>query len=229
MRPSLPASSFISGPLITTIRSSWDFLPSHRPSFEQIARDIKKMRAERLNTFPPGDSPKPPPLLDQWGTQNPYRPHQSPDILPQPLPESGSPATPLMSNFHNAEESANHPGSGLGLDIGVPVLNAPVEKERPNSPATGPTRSSSISSDTLTSSASIVHASVLSGYVAPVDDMAANYQDERRYRMLLQHDYHTSCGSFIPFMVSLCHQLLRSDTPTMETISHRTWCRGVFI
>ena len=229
MRPSLPASSFISGPLITTIRSSWDFLPSHRPSFEQIARDIKKMRAERLNTFPPGDSPKPPPLLDQWGTQNPYRPHQSPDILPQPLPESGSPATPLMSNFHNAEESANHPGSGLGLDIGVPVLNAPVEKERPNSPATGPTRSSSISSDTLTSSASIVHASVLSGYVAPVDDMAANYQDERRYRMLLQHDYHTSCGSFIPFMVSLCHQLLRSDAPTMETISHRTWCRGVLI
>jgi hypothetical protein len=104
-----------------------------------------------------------------------------------------------------------------------------VEKERPNSPATGPTRSSSISSDTLTSSASIVHASVVSGYVAPVDDMAAMYQDERRYRMLLQHDYHTTRGSFIPFMALYRHQLLRSDAPTVETISRRTWCRGVFI
>lgn len=229
MRPPLPPSSFISGPLINTIHSSWDFHPSNRPSFEQIARDIKKMRSERLNTFPTGDSPKPPPLLDQWGTHNPYRPHHSPDILPLPLLDGGSPATPLVNNFHDAEGSASHPGSGLGLDIGASVTNAPVEENTADSPATRHTRSSSISSDTLTSSASIVHASVLSGYVAPLDDIAAKYQDERRYRMLLQHDYHTICTSLIPFMACLCHKLSRSDTPAVAAISHRTRRRGLFI
>lgn len=177
MRPPLPPSSFSCGPLMTIIRSSWDFIPSHRPSFEKITRDIKKLRAERLNTFPSGDSPKPAPLLDQWGAHYPYRTHHSPDILPQPLPNSG-----LMDNLHNVEESTIHPGSALGLvGPGVPDLSA-----------TGPTRLSSMSSDTVASSLSIVKPSVLaSGYLEPVDEMAAKYQDERRYRMLLQHDYHT--------------------------------------
>jgi hypothetical protein len=50
---------------------------------------------------------------------------------------------------------------------------------------------------------SIVDPSLLtSSYLAPLDDMAARYQDERRYRMLLQHDYHTIRESFIPFMAS---------------------------
>ena len=144
MRPPLPPSSFSYGPLMVIIRSSWDFVPSHRPLFEKVARDIKKMRAERLNTFPSGDSPKPTPLLDQWGAQYPYRTHHSPDILPQPLPSSEPPATPPMDNLHNVEESAVHRGSALGLDIGPGV---------PDLSATGPTRSSSMSSDTLASSA----------------------------------------------------------------------------
>jgi abelson tyrosine-protein kinase 1 len=195
MRPPLPPSSFSYGPLMTIIRSSWDFIPSHRPSFEKVARDIKKLRAERLNTFPSGDSPKPTPLLDRWGAHYPYRTHHSPDILPQPLPNSGPPATPLMDNLHNVEESADHPGSALGLDIGPGV---------PNLSETGPTRSSSMSSNTLASSASIVYPSALSsGYLEPVDEMAAKYQDERRYRMLLQHDYHTIRGSYSPFLVLL--------------------------
>jgi abelson tyrosine-protein kinase 1 len=202
---------------MTIIRSSWDFIPSHRPSFEKITRDIKKLRAERLNTFPSGDSPKPAPLLDQWGAHYPYRTHHSPDILPQPLPNSG-----LMDNLHNVEESTIHPGSALGLvGPGVPDLSA-----------TGPTRLSSMSSDTVASSLSIVKPSVLaSGYLEPVDEMAAKYQDERRYRMLLQHDYHTIRGSYIPFLVLLRYRLtmLRSDAPTLAAISRRTRRRGLFI
>jgi abelson tyrosine-protein kinase 1 len=184
---------------MTIIRSSWDFTPSRRPPFEKTTRDVKKLRAERLSTFPSGDSPKPAPLLDQWGAHDPYRTHHSPDILPQPLPNSGSPATPLMDNLHNVEESAVHPGSALGLDIGPGV---------PDLSATGPTRSSSMSSDTVASSMSVVNPSVLaSGYLEPEDEMAAKYQDERRYRMLLQHDYHTIRGSCIPFLVLLCYWL----------------------
>jgi abelson tyrosine-protein kinase 1/abelson tyrosine-protein kinase 2 len=202
MRPSLPPSSLSSGPLMNIIRSSWDPLPSNRPPFEQIAREIKKMRAERLSTFPTADSPKPAPLLDQWGALNPYRTHHSPDILPQPLPDGGPHATPFMDNLPN-EESAGHPGSALGLDLGASVLNPLMKNGSVDSSATGPRRSSSVSSDTLTSSTSIVDPSLLtSSYLAPLDDMAARYQDERRYRMLLQHDYHTIRESFIPFMAS---------------------------
>src|SRR6266849_2593764 len=109
MRPPLPPSSLSCGPLMDVIRSSWDFTPSRRPSFERIARDIKKMRAERLNTFPSGDSPKPAPLLDQWGVHYPYHTHHSPDTLPQPLPNSVTPTTPVMNHSHNVEESAVHP------------------------------------------------------------------------------------------------------------------------
>jgi len=150
------------------------------------------MRAERLNTFPSGDSPKPAPLLDQWGVHYPYHTHHSPDTLPQPLPNSVTPTTPVMNHSHNVEESAVHPGSTLGLDIGLGV---------PDLSATGPTRSSSISSVTLASSASVLASSY------PVDEIAAEFQDERRYRMLLQHDYHTICGSYILFLVLLCYWL----------------------
>jgi hypothetical protein len=31
--------------------------------------------------------------------------------------------------------------------------------------------------------------------------MAEKWQDERRYRMLLQHDYHTIRGFYITFLV----------------------------
>ena len=210
MRPPLPPSSFSNGPLMNIIRSSWDSIPLHRPSFEKIAHDIKKMRAERLNTFPSGDSPKPARLLDQWGAQYPHRTNHSPDILPQPLLNSGPPATPLMD-----AEGAVYPGSALGLDIG---------------PGAGPTNSSSMSSDSPVSSASTVNQSALaSGYLEPVDEIAANCQDERRYRMLLQHDYHTIRGSYIFHYCFICSLMLRSDAPALAAISHRTRRRGLFI
>lgn len=192
MRPPLPPSNFSYGLLMTTIRSSWDFVPSHRPPFEKIARDVKKMRAELLNTFPSGDSPKPTPLLDQWGARYPYRAHHSPDMLPQPLPNSGPPTTPLMDNLH---ENAVHPGSALGLDFGpgVPVLSA-------TRPTSFPTRQSSMSSDTLASSAGTI--SLATSYLEPMNEMAEKFRDERRYRMLLQHDYHTIRESYIPISCS---------------------------
>ena len=129
---------------------------------------------------------------------------------------------PVMDNLNNMEESAIHPGSALGL----------VWPGGADLSATGPTRSSSISSDTVASSVSIVNPSLLaSGYLEPVDEMAAKYQDERRYRMLLQHEYHTIRGSYIPFLVSsvIGPLMLRSDAPTLATISRRTRRRGLSI
>jgi len=44
MRPELPPSNLVSGHLINLIRLSWDRVPSKRPSFEIIARELKKQR-----------------------------------------------------------------------------------------------------------------------------------------------------------------------------------------
>jgi hypothetical protein len=45
MRPKLPPSNLVSGHLINLIRLSWDRVPSKRPSFEKMARELKKQRA----------------------------------------------------------------------------------------------------------------------------------------------------------------------------------------
>ena len=201
------------------IRLSWDQIPPNRPSFDKIARDIKELRAERSTqnlSTPSSDSPKHPPILTQWGAQNPY-PHHSPDILPSPLPGSVSSAGHQNSAFPvKSSPDVGHPGSALGLDIGNDearsVSNVHAEQERGDFWGTRVTRSSSISTDTTSSEtyASIPDQNwqsiLASGFHSPLDPntIAARYQNERRYRMLLQHDYHTIRRLFIPF-VTLLH------------------------
>ncbi|KAF8264995.1 kinase-like domain-containing protein [Lactarius quietus] len=47
MRPSLPSSKLVNDQLMNIIHASWDRVPSNRPSFEQLARELKKQRAGR--------------------------------------------------------------------------------------------------------------------------------------------------------------------------------------
>jgi abelson tyrosine-protein kinase 1 len=226
MRPSLPPSYLTSGPLMDVIRSSWDYLPSNRPSFEQIARDIKKLRTERSapGPIPSFDSPKPVPILAQWEAQGPYHPHHSPDILPQPIPDGTPPARSqdsitLLNGLNDAEGS--HPGSALGLDIGNNEAGyLPVEKGRTDPWGTVNTRSSSTSSETVPSEANLPDQTVLaSGYLSPFDhdDMAAKCQHERRYRMLLQHDFNTIRGSSLPCLVLPVYE------PVVLTVTLPLW------
>jgi hypothetical protein len=220
MRPSLPPSQLTDGPLMNIIRASWDQRPANRPPFEQIARDVKKLRVERSSQSlcaPPSESPKPAPILAQWGTQSPYRPHHSPDILPPPLPDGVFPTVSQNSNFPiNTSNDAGHAGSALGLDLGneeaSPVSVVHVEEGGTDLLSTGNTRSSSISSDTISSGPSILlpdQTIFASGYLSPLDrdTNAAKYQDERRYRMSLQHDYYPVRKSFIPFVATLNNHL----------------------
>jgi len=220
MRPSLPPTQLINGPLMNVIRASWDQLPANRPSFEQIALDVKKLRAERSAQSlctPPSDSPKPSTIMAQWGAQSPYRPHHSPDILPLPLPDGVWSPNSQNSTFPiNSSNDVGHPGSALGLDLGsdevgsVSIVHG--EGGRADFPGTGNTRSSSISSDTISSSPSILfpdQSILASGYLSPLypDSLAATCQDERRYRMLLQHDYYPIRRSFIISVATLSHHL----------------------
>jgi abelson tyrosine-protein kinase 1/abelson tyrosine-protein kinase 2 len=222
MRPSLPPSQLLAGPLMNVIRLSWDQLPSNRPSFEQIAREIKKLRAERgtqgLST-PFCDSPQPPSILDQWGAQDSYHHHHSPDILPLPLPSGGSSTGREDSTFPvNSSSDLGYRGSALELDIGNDEArsesNVHAEQGREDFWGKGVTRSNSISTDTPSSE---IYPDIpdqdwqgilASGFHTPPDPntTTAKYQNERRYRMLLQHEYHTIRRVFIPIVALLCNQ-----------------------
>jgi hypothetical protein len=46
-RPSLLPSNLVTDQLMNVIRASWDRIPSNRPSFEQIACELKNQRAGR--------------------------------------------------------------------------------------------------------------------------------------------------------------------------------------
>ena len=180
---------------MNVIRASWDRDPSNRPSFEKIARELKKQRAEW--SFQSRNSPKMVSLVDEWDAQNPHFLHHSPDILPRPLPGDAELVV-----------TQDTPVSGLGLDIGEDEVSSlsSVEELSEVAPLSQPvaTPVASMSTNTLTSNASIEpDLSVLaSGYLSPPDpdDISAKYRNERRYRMLLQHEYHTIRGYPFPFL-----------------------------
>ncbi|KAH9014502.1 hypothetical protein EDB85DRAFT_1876352 [Lactarius pseudohatsudake] len=191
MRPSLPPSSLIPGQLMNTIRSSWDRVPSNRPSFEKIARELKKQRAEwsaQSVNSPTFDTPRPVPLVVEWDAQNPHRSHHSPDILPRPLPGDSSPVTP-----HEPQSSGPRQDIPEDEESSLSSVEELSEVAPLSRPVARPL--DSMSTNTLTSDTGVEpDQSVLaSGYLTPLDpdDIAAKYRDERRYRMLLQHDYHT--------------------------------------
>jgi hypothetical protein len=105
--------------------------------------------------------------------------------LPQPLPD--------------------HTGA-LGLDIGndgtEPGVTTSFKEERVDPPVKEPLMSSSISTstNTMTSEEGSLYQSILSSdYLCDPDrnSISAKHSDERRYRMLLQHDYHTIRGYFV--------------------------------
>jgi abelson tyrosine-protein kinase 1 len=184
---------------MNVIRASWDRVPSNRPSFEKIARDLKKQRSEWSLQSPNSlalDTPKTIPLVAEWDSQSPYRfLHHSPDIMPRPLPGDAE-----------LDVTQDLPVSGLGLDTGEDEASSlssveelsevvPLSKSKP---AAKPVVSMTESTNTLTSNTSYEpDLSILaSGYLSPPDpnDISAKYRDERRYRMLLQHEYHTIRG-----------------------------------
>ncbi|KAH9061867.1 hypothetical protein EDB87DRAFT_1716172 [Lactarius vividus] len=185
MRPSLPPSSLIPGQLMNVIRSSWDRDPSNRPAFEKIARDLKKQRAERsihsVNS-PTFDTPRPVPLIVEWDAQNPHRSHHSPDILPRPLPGDSSPVMP-----HDPQSS------GLGHITEDEESSLSSIEELKDVAPLGLVESTSTNTLTSEIDAEPDQSVLASGYLTPLDpdDIAAKYRNERRYRMLLQHDYHT--------------------------------------
>lgn len=198
MRPSLPLTRLSNSPLTNIIHAAWDAKPRRRPSFKRISQDLEKLKVEAGSSVV--ESPRPPRFVDQWA-DSPTR--ASPDMHPISLPSFppkddlgvGSLSSPAVSNttLETARGRSLSPVPGLGLTHtdGRPLDDPPHVLQPRGS------RASTISFPDITPDESASETSQIipyTGYDSPplADEVTAHARDERRYRMLLQHEYHTS-------------------------------------
>ncbi|KAK1225756.1 hypothetical protein PQX77_011299 [Marasmius sp. AFHP31] len=210
-RPGIPQTRFSTPAIQEIIRSCWSTNPFDRPTFSEVARDLKKLRK---NGAPEEvTSPRMPEFRDvEYGT--PSRP--SPDMRPIALP----PATPPRDS--TLQVLSTSPGSTSDASY---TTARERERDLSHSPPTGgfhreetatstiqmpepviytPSAPSSATSSIFTSDPNSIRSEDGSigavpnrfddGYDSPLpsDTRLAEARDERRYRMLLVHDFHPS-------------------------------------
>ncbi|KAJ6627483.1 hypothetical protein B0H10DRAFT_2161143 [Mycena sp. CBHHK59/15] len=177
-RPTIPSTRFNSPALHELLRVCWDRNPAIRPPFSKIVKDTKALRKAAELPFTAFDdlsSPTSPPISD-WrdDNQGPSRP--SPDMHPIPLPRTA------RGLFSHREDTV----SSSGTDMPEPVVY--TSSSRASSIFTPSTKSSSAEdlNDFLIAD--------LGGYESPIpaDERIAEIRNERRYRLLLVHDFHPS-------------------------------------
>ncbi|KAI0317882.1 hypothetical protein OF83DRAFT_1171602 [Amylostereum chailletii] len=197
-RPNLPLIPLSGTSFSNTIHACWQRDPRMRPPFAQIARDIQVLRSE-IGVV--AESPRPPSLLSQWELEVPHRP--SPDLRPVALPNVSAVQDDMVVGSASTDgtfvtassglEAARRTSRGHGPedDADVPLVTV---RSRSSSLTTLRTGSSLLEDSGLEDSMLLQGSLVSSGYLSPPDpdDLAAGFVNERRYRMLLQHDYHTS-------------------------------------
>lgn len=123
-------------------------------------------------------------------------------------------------------------------DMSVSV-DAPSHTPDPDpitvSPVTNVARSraSSLFTDSQDSRSEVGILTDLPGYESPppVDDLRAEMRDERRYRMLLQHEFHPSCTFGKVLNIWLLNGLLffYSDASPMDPLSSSIGCSGISV
>ncbi|KIM89615.1 hypothetical protein PILCRDRAFT_812439 [Piloderma croceum F 1598] len=201
-RPTLPQTRFSSPTLTHLIHTCWERDPSSRPSFKHIASELKQLRIKTGSNVEEHESPRPPPL-DLW---EPMHTRPSPDMRPIPLPgasvttDTGFPfgSTPSTDGSFQTAMSDSSLGKLPPLprlktsDSGEIRLPEPVLY----TPSTNTSQASSIFdvSEASPSSALDEPHVDFDGYESPPppNDRAADIRDERRYRLLLTHDFHPS-------------------------------------
>ncbi|KAJ7731571.1 hypothetical protein DFH07DRAFT_755579 [Mycena maculata] len=213
-RPKIPPTRFDSPALHELLRVCWDEDPSVRPPFSRIVKEAKHLRkAAELPVEGLDDlaSPILSPRGPDWReveNAGPSRP--SPDMHPIPLPKTPPmdiPASfPFPGHSVSAEESSGDSYhtvsqswpprgevfahredtvSSSGTDVPEPVVY--TSSSRASSIFTPSTKSSSAEDLALL-------LTDLSGYESPMpaDERIAAIRNERRYRLLLVHEFHPS-------------------------------------
>ncbi|KAI0027395.1 hypothetical protein K488DRAFT_90906, partial [Vararia minispora EC-137] len=194
-RPNLP---LVTGPLYTILQAAWARDSRARPPFARIARELKVLR-ERSGTVV-AESPRRAPLSVVLDEEAHRRHAASPSMRPRELPEaqddlvvhtSSSDDTYLTaeSDFDSSTTTTASISrrSTMHADDALDGLAGSAPSVR--------TLSSSISSGSMLDDIAPLEDSVLtSGYLPPPEPTgrATSIMNERRYRLLLQHDFHTT-------------------------------------
>ncbi|KAK7055315.1 kinase domain-containing protein [Favolaschia claudopus] len=211
-RPKLPASRFNTPALQELLRVCWDREPSVRPPFSKIVKEMKQQRKDAELPFEGFDDLASPPISprgpDWREVENAGLSKASPDMHPIPLPKtppmdvpsvpfpaSVSPQPSSSDSYHTVSQSWPPAGgvfshqedtvSSSGSDVPEPVVYS--ASSRASSIFTPSTKSSSV--DDLTDLLLDY-----GGYESPMpaDERIADIRNERRYRILLVHDFHPS-------------------------------------
>ncbi|KAJ7781563.1 hypothetical protein B0H16DRAFT_1819089 [Mycena metata] len=215
-RPKIPSTRFTTPALQELLRVCWDEDPSIRPSFSKIVKEAKQLRKAAEVPFEGFDDLASPPISprgpDWREVENASASRPSPDMRPVPLPKTPPmdvPSFPFpaknvspeptssMESYHTVSQSWPPSGSGLfshreesvsssGTDMPEPVVY--TSSSRASSIFTPSTKSSSV--DDLTDFLLADYG----GYESPMpaDEQIAEIRNERRYRLLLAHEFHPS-------------------------------------
>ncbi|KAJ6521208.1 hypothetical protein DFH09DRAFT_223755 [Mycena vulgaris] len=213
-RPKIPPTRFNSPALQELLRVCWDEDPAVRPPFSKIVKEAKQLRKAAEVPFEGFDDLASPPISprgpDWREVENAGAARPSPDMHPIPLPKTPPmdvPSFPFSGRdaSHEAASSSDSyhtvsqswpPAGGLvshredtvsssGTDC-EPVVY--TSSSRASSIFTPSTKSSSV--DDLTD----LLLGDFTGYESPMpaDERIAEIRNERRYRLLLAHDFHPS-------------------------------------
>lgn len=219
-RPNLPHTRASSPVFTALINACWAQDPAARPSFKQIAIELKQLRERSGSHIEEVDSPRL--RAESWVESEPTRP--SPDMRPIPLPNSTCKRIVLLSCFFSDDSVAmidpgfifrNSPSSegsfqtaagdmstSPGQSTFQPRLRTPDSSEikMPEpviyTPSVNTSQASSIFDSSGRSLSSILEDVVpeYDGYESPppANDRIAEIRNERRYRLLLAHEFHPS-------------------------------------
>ena len=216
-RPAIPPGRFSTQDLQDLLRMSWHTNPAMRPNFTNIVKELRRQRRSAGANVDDVTSPR----MPEWRELDEYAVHSrpSPDMHPIPLPRVSDegfggpvPASPPKSDADSFTRTRRELSQSPVLHAPLPDRDEVVSETThiqfpepvPYVPSaatvTGPSsRASSIftSPPTATTSNSEDTSSFVidpSGYESPppANGRIAAIQDERRYRLLLNHDYHPS-------------------------------------
>ena len=212
-RPPLPNNSrFNSQGLQDILRACWSTKPTQRPTFSKVVKDLKQLRKSSGQEVV--DSPRIPVIEEESETATCPSPDMRPTI-PEHLRAADNDLCELFSSpifslslltYRVADDIL--PDLGIFQDpqqisgtLDVPHCESTVSTEdmkKSELVIYTPAPSSRASSFIIPSSSEeLPNVIDYDGYDSPppLDERVANTWNERRYRLLLTHDYHPSRGS----------------------------------
>lgn len=210
-RPTLPPTRVTTPALTNLLNACWDRDPALRPSFKRIAADLKQLRVKSGSNVEETESPRP---KQSELFADPPRTRPSPDMRPFPLPNSpGDSGYPIVSS-PGSDSTSFQPAIDFtpGKPSFLPRLKTSEggEIRMPEpvlyTPSVNTSRASSIFDSSGGSLSSVLEEQgpAFDGYESPppATDMIAEMRNERRYRLLLTHDFHPS-RAFLYFFFAL--------------------------